>query len=106
MPLGQANTPRVKRIGNHVFVGGVLPVDGAGRLVGPDNIETQTHAVFQGLRTTLEKVGARTEDLVRLNTYYVYDGSDETAQLFWERMTRVRLLYFPNPGPAATAVRV
>ncbi|MGI9305330.1 MAG: Rid family hydrolase, partial [Gammaproteobacteria bacterium] len=45
-------------------------------------------------------------DLARLNTYYVFDGDDADATLYWEDMTRVRLEYFPDPGPAATAVRI
>jgi enamine deaminase RidA (YjgF/YER057c/UK114 family) len=101
-----AAAARVRRIGSHVFVGGVLPVDAAGSLVGPDDIEAQTHAVFQSLRRALGAAGSRMADLVRLNTYYVYDGDDDVAAAYWERMTRVRLLYFPDPGPGATAVRV
>ena len=35
-----------------------------------------------------------------------FDGADEDATEYWEAMTRVRLEYFPDPGPAATAVRI
>lgn len=94
--------PRAKKIDEHLYVGGVLPL-----IEGPaGDIESQTHSAFQRLRSTLQDHGYAMEDLVRLNTYYVYDGEESEATMFWERMTRVRLRYFPDPGPAATAVRV
>jgi enamine deaminase RidA (YjgF/YER057c/UK114 family) len=46
------------------------------------------------------------EDLAKLHTYYVYDGEGHAVTEYWERMTRARLNYLPNPGPAATALRV
>ncbi|MEE1866795.1 RidA family protein [Pseudomonas auratipiscis] len=97
---------RSRRFGSHVFVGGVLPVDVAGKLIGADDIEAQTHAVFRNLKAALEQAGLQMADLVRLNTYYVFDGEEDQATVYWEKMTRVRLQYFPDPGPAATAVRV
>ena len=45
-------------------------------------------------------------DIIKLNTYYVYDGEEADAGPFWEAMTRVRMGYLKTPGPAATAVRV
>ena len=58
------------------------------------------------MKAVLERAGLDLSDLVRLNTYYVFDGADEDATEYWEAMTRVRLEYFPDPGPAATAVRI
>lgn len=97
---------RQRRLGHQVFVGGVLPVDPAGRLIGAGDIEAQTHAVFRNLKAALQEAGLEMADLVRLNTYYVYEGDEAQATVYWEKMTRVRLQYFPDPGPAATAVRV
>lgn len=97
---------RYRRFGQQLFVGGVLPLDAAGTLIGAGDIEAQTHAVFRNLKAALEAAGLRMADLVRLNTYYVYEGEEADATVYWEKMTRVRLQYFPDPGPAATAVRV
>ncbi len=83
-----------------------MPVDSHGKLIGAGDIEAQTHAAFQQLQRAVEEAGFRMGDLVRLNTYYVYEGVEEDATVYWEKMTRVRLQYFPDPGPAATAVRV
>ncbi|MFK8328682.1 RidA family protein [Pseudomonas sp. BJa5] len=107
IPLPSPVQPfRYRRLGQQVFVGGVLPVDAVGTLIGADDIEAQTHAVFRNLQAALAAAGLQMADLVRLNTYYVYEGEEAQATVFWEKMTRVRLLYFPDPGPAATAVRV
>jgi enamine deaminase RidA (YjgF/YER057c/UK114 family) len=57
------------------------------------------------MKSSLVSLNMGLDDLVRLNTYYVFDGEDKAATAFWEDMTRVRLEYFPDPGPAATAVR-
>jgi enamine deaminase RidA (YjgF/YER057c/UK114 family) len=46
------------------------------------------------------------QDLVKLHTYYVYEGDGAAVTQYWERMTRIRLQYLANPGPAATALRV
>ena len=92
--------------GDQVFISGQQALTAEGQLVAPGDIASQTRCVFENMKATLAHAGMTLEDLVRLNTYYVFDGDDEDATEFWEKMTRVRLEYFPNPGPAATAVRV
>ncbi|TDF86274.1 RidA family protein [Pseudomonas sp. H9] len=105
-PLVPLQPFRYRRLGEQVFVGGVLPLDATGTLIGAGDIEAQTHAVFANLKAALEAAGLQLADLVRLNTYYVFEGEEAEATVYWEKMTRVRLQYFPDPGPAATAVRV
>ncbi|MBT8769351.1 RidA family protein [Metapseudomonas boanensis] len=95
-----------RRFGEQLFIGGVLPISPEGTLRGAGDIEAQTHAVFRNLHVALKSAGLEMSDLVRLNTYYVFEGYESDATLYWEKMTRVRLQYLPNPGPAATAVRV
>jgi enamine deaminase RidA (YjgF/YER057c/UK114 family) len=104
-PKGMAAV-RVSRRGERVFLGNVLPVDPDGRLVPSADIQAQTHAAFQRLRESLQAAGADMADLVRINTYYVYNGPEQEATRYWEGMTRVRLQYFVDPGPVGTAVRV
>jgi 2-iminobutanoate/2-iminopropanoate deaminase len=94
------------RIGPWVFVGGQVARDAAGRIVGPGDIGEQTRCVFENIGKVLTDAGAAFSDIVKLNTYYVYDGEEADAGPFWEAMTRVRMGYLPTPGPAATAVRV
>jgi 2-iminobutanoate/2-iminopropanoate deaminase len=94
------------RVGDLVFTGGQLSADVQGNVIGRGDIALQTRNVFEALTRVLDEAGARWSDVVKLNTYYVFDGPPEQAQRFWEAMTEVRLRYLPDPGPAATAVRV
>ncbi len=97
---------QVVEIGDQVFVSGQQALSADGEPHGVGDIAAQTRAVFENMKRSLERVGLELLDLVRLNTYYVFEGDDSDATEFWENMTRVRLEYFPDPGPAATAVRI
>ena len=89
-----------------VFVGGQISADGNGQVVGEGDIETQTRNVFSNITKVLDAAGATWKDVVKLNTYYVFEGEGEAIREYWEKMTKVRLEFLPDPGPAATAVRV
>jgi len=92
-------------VGDQVFISGQQTLDEDGVVLNPGDIAAQTRNVFENMKTSLAAIDLGLEDLVRLNTYYVFNGEDKDATTFWEDMTRVRLEYFPDPGPAATAVR-
>ena len=94
------------QVGNLVFVGGQLSADERGNVVGEGDIELQTRNVFDHVSRVLEGGGATWRDVVKLNTYYVCDATGPAVQEFWEKMTRVRLEYLPDPGPVGTAIRV
>lgn len=101
-------TPFVQgwQVGRLVVTGGQLSADEHGEVIGRGDIELQTRTVFRHLARVLEEAGATWHDVVKLNTFYVYDGPPEDAQAYWEKMTRVRMEFLPTPGPAATALRV
>jgi enamine deaminase RidA (YjgF/YER057c/UK114 family) len=103
---GGAGAPHALKIGNVVYVGGQLSLDRSGALLGAGDIEAQTRNVFESMVATLAAAGTSMQELVKLHTYYVYDGEGRAVTDYWERMTRVRLDYLANPGPAATALRV
>ena len=69
------------------------------------DIEVQTRNTFENI-ATVSGGGAERRHVVKQNTYYVYNGPDEGALEFWQKMTRVRLEYFPDPAPCGTAIRV
>jgi enamine deaminase RidA (YjgF/YER057c/UK114 family) len=102
---GGAGAPHALKLGSSVYVGGQISLDRNGEVLGPDNIEIQTRNVFENLVTVLKAAGTGIEELIKLHTYYIC-GGDERATEYWERMTRVRLDYLSDPGPAATALRV
>ena len=94
------------KVGNLIFVGGQISADRRGRTIAPGDIATQTRNVFEHIRRVLREVGADLSDIVNLNTFYKFDGEGHAITEFWEAMTKVRLEYLADPGPAATAVRV
>jgi enamine deaminase RidA (YjgF/YER057c/UK114 family) len=94
------------KTGNIVFCGGQISSDEKGRTVGAGDIAAQTRNVFEFIKKVLDEGGADLSDVVKLNTYYHFKGEGPDITDFWEEMTRVRLEYLPDPGPAATAVRV
>ena len=94
------------RVGQLGFVGGQLSLDERGAVIGAGDIEVQTRNVFQNVTTVLENAGASWDDVVKLNTYYVFDGDPADAQAFWTKMTNVRMEFLPDPGPCGTGVRV
>ena len=104
----KTNSPfsQAVEIGDQVFVSGQQALSWDGEILAPGDIGSQTRSVFENMKAALTSAGLQMSDLVRLNTYYVFDGADEDATEFWEAMTRVRLEYFADPGPAATAVRI
>lgn len=94
------------KAGDFLFTGGQISADEKGRVIGEGDIEVQTRNVFEGITTVLREGGCTWEDVIKLNTYYVFDAADEELTPYWEKMTKVRLEFLADPGPAATAVRV
>ncbi|MEO7146478.1 MAG: RidA family protein [Terrimesophilobacter sp.] len=88
-----------------IFVGGQISVDEQNNVIGKGDIEVQTRNVFENISKVLRDAGAEITDVVKFNTFYTFDGSGAEVQEFWEKMTRVRLEFFREPGPCGTAVR-
>lgn len=94
------------KVGNLIFLGGQISADENGKTIGVGDIEVQTRNVFENIKKVLNEAGADMKDIVKLNTYYVFDGDENQATEFWEKMTKVRMEYLADPGPAGTAVRI
>jgi enamine deaminase RidA (YjgF/YER057c/UK114 family) len=94
------------KVDNMVFVGGQVSADSDGNAVGVGDIEVQTRNTFENIGRVLRDAGAEWTDIVKLNTYYVFDGEPDQLKDYWEKMTRVRMQFLPTPGPSGTAVRV
>ena len=94
------------RVGDLVFVGGQISLAPDGRVVGPGDIETQTRTTFEFIRRVLREGGADDRDLVKLNTWYDFEGEGAALRDYWERMTRVELERLRSPGPVDTPVRI
>ncbi len=94
------------RVGDWLFIAAQRSIDHDGELRNAGDIAAQTRNVYAGMSKVLGAAGASLKDLLRMNTYYQYEGSGQAVTDFWEQMTRVRMEFLPNPGPSGTAVRV
>jgi reactive intermediate/imine deaminase len=87
------------RIGDLLFVSGVVPVDGAGALVGGDDVVAQARQVFANLGAVLAAAGAGFADVAKV-TVFLTDISDRA------RINPVRQEIFGDARPASTLVEV
>jgi enamine deaminase RidA (YjgF/YER057c/UK114 family) len=94
------------KAGDLIIVGGQISADAQGHTISPGDIAAQTRNTFENISNVLKEAGADMTNVVKLNTYYKFDGEGPAVTDFWQEMTKVRLEYLPDPGPAGTAVRV
>jgi 2-iminobutanoate/2-iminopropanoate deaminase len=98
---------RIDNPGTIIYVGGQISTDENGNVVGKGDIEVQTRNVFESIRRVLREAGADMKDVVKYTTYFVYEGgTGEDATEYWEKMTKVRMEFFEEPGPSGAGVRV
>ena len=87
------------RTGDLLFVSGVVPVDGAGALVGGEDVVAQTRQVFANLTAVLAAAGVGLADVVKV-TVFLTDIADRA------RINPVRQDLFGDTRPASTLVEV
>ena len=73
--------------------------NGAGRLVGGEDVVTQTSQIFENMKLILDAAGVSFADVLRV-TVYLTDISDRT------RINPVRQAYFGSTRPASTLIEV
>ena len=93
------------RIGKLAFIGGQISADNKAKAVGKD-MATQTRNVFQFIRSVLGEGGLDETDVAKLYIYYY--APDDWGQIAATRATiaAVQREFYPEPGPAVTAIRV
>jgi 2-iminobutanoate/2-iminopropanoate deaminase len=89
----------VRADGPLLFVSGVIPVDGEGRLVGGGDVVEQARCVFANLAEVLAAGGADLTDVVKV-TVFLTDVGDRP------RINPVREAAFGAVRPASTLVEV
>jgi 2-iminobutanoate/2-iminopropanoate deaminase len=87
------------RAGDLLFVSGVVPVDGEGRLVGEGDVVEQARQVFRNIGAVLEAAGAGFGDVVKV-TLYLTDVDDRPL------INPVRQEVFGETRPASTLIEV
>jgi enamine deaminase RidA (YjgF/YER057c/UK114 family) len=95
-------TTQAVKAGNLIYVGGQMPLDENGQVIGTD-VTTQARVVFDALQRVLEEAGATMQDVVKHNVFYACDEAD--TKQFIEDLNAVRVPYFSNPGPTTSEVR-
>jgi 2-iminobutanoate/2-iminopropanoate deaminase len=92
-------TDAVRAEGPLLFVSGVVPVDGAGRLAGGDDVVAQARQVFANLGAVLAAGGATLGDVVKV-TVFLTDVDDRAP------INTVRQEVFGETRPASTLVEI
>jgi len=87
------------RVGQLLFVSGIVAVDGAGRLVGGDDVVEQTKQVFRNMGDVLAAAGCGFADVVKVMVFLT-DVDDRP------RINPVRQEVFGDTRPASTLVEV
>ncbi len=97
VPRGYSHLAEVPPGERLLFISGQVPLDSAGRLVGPGDFRAQAQQVFSNLQTVLEAAGANFADVVKLN-YYIVDISNLSV------LREVRDEYVNTAAPPASTL--
>ena len=87
------------KVGNQVFVSGMLAWDTERRIVGVGDVKAQTRKALENIDATLKAAGGSLRNIVKI-TFYLTDIRDKAA--VWE----VRKQMFGDHRPASTLVEV
>jgi reactive intermediate/imine deaminase len=87
------------RVGDLLFVSGIVPVDAEGRLAGGEDVVAQARAVFDNMRVVLAAAGARPADVAKV-TIFLTDIDDRPL------INPIRQEFFGDVRPASTLVEI
>lgn len=96
--------PVAARSGDMVLVGGLLPIDGDGKVVGA-TVREQAEFVHRRLRDILERAGSGLADVVKTNLFFTAPGDDARISAIAADVDVVRSGYFGDPLPVTTELR-
>jgi reactive intermediate/imine deaminase len=87
------------RVGDLLFVSGIVPVDDEGRVVGEGDVVEQARQVFRNMAEVLAAAGASFSDVAKV-TLFLTDVDDRA------RINPVRQEVFGAARPASTLVEI
>jgi reactive intermediate/imine deaminase len=85
--------------GGLLFLSGIVPVDGDGKLVGEGDVVEQARQVFRNMELVLRAAGCTFADVVKV-TLFLHDVSDRA------KINPVRQEVFGDARPASTLVEI
>jgi enamine deaminase RidA (YjgF/YER057c/UK114 family) len=88
------------KIGPMIFVGGQVSADAHGNPVHPNEMEAQTHASMEHIRSILACFGVTMDAVIKVNCFYKSGGAPEELH----RNLTICSSYFREPGPATTGI--
>jgi len=83
-----------------IFVGGQVSLTPRGEVIDPGQLEAQTRTAMRNIERVLAGLGAGIDDVVKVNAFYVGDGSGDDLHA----NLAIRSACFTEPGPATTGV--
>ncbi len=102
-PTGYSHVVEITNPQRIVYIAGQVGLDSEGKLVGePGDFRAQAQQAFENLKTALDSVGGRFENIVKLNMYLV----DISTHLPTLREVRDTYMNTATPPPASTTVGV
>ena len=85
-----------------IFTSDISAISADGGLAENSDVVEQTQIMMDQVENTLAMFDKKTADVLKLNVFYLGDGSAEN----WARPAEIRAAYFEDPGPAATGISV
>ena len=82
-----------------LFISGQVALDPEGRVVGKGDVRAQTVQVLENIRTILRANGADMQDVASVTVYVTDIG-------FLDRITDIRMQYFPSNGPSSAIIEI
>ena len=85
-----------------IFTGDMSAIDTSGTITAIGDVVQQTRIMMEQLGKALALFDARPADVLKLNVFYLGDGTAKS----WEEPAAIRAAFFNEPGPAATGIAV
>ena len=90
------------RCNDLIFTSDLSSLNNHGAVQAANELTQQTHLIMDQLQSALSLFGATQNEVLKLNVYYVGDGTSQS----WEEPAAIRAKFFTSPGPAATGIAV
>jgi len=90
---------RALRVGPFVYISGTTATDADGNIVGTGDAYIQTAQILENIKSALERMGARIEDIVRTRIYVT--NIDD-----WEKIAKAHSEVFKGVKPASALVEI